>query len=227
MKPYLVLDCYLDPDGGAHNFLPHVHPRPSAVIRRGQPTPADATGYAGLVITGSAASCVVDPPPWVEPFRDLVRDASDRGLPILGVCFGHQLLAQAVAGPGAVRRAAEPEVGWPAIRVHRADPILAGFGDPFRVFVSHEDEVVPDVPGIQVLASSPGCAVQVLRIPGRPQWGVQFHSEMTFAEQVSLVRYRAERHPELGLDPDAMIAGAVDASGLVDRLFANFFRALE
>jgi len=183
--------------------------------------PADPRDFSALVITGSAAS-VVTPDPWVIALRDFIAAAVERGVPVLGVCFGHQLLAWAVYGDAAVRRAARPEVGWPEISLTAPAPLLEGVL-PLRPFASHADEVLA-VDGMEVFARSADCAVHGLKIPGAPAWGVQFHTEMGRPEVAQLARYRQGKHPDLGLDAARLIADYRDTTAQNRRILANFFR---
>lgn len=219
VRPYLVVDCNIDTRDWLAPYREHLGPR--MVVARGTDgAPGSSEGFAGLVLTGSAAS-VVRPDPWVAPVEDLVRDAIGRGVPVLGICFGHQLIGRAVAGPEAVFTRHEPEVGYPEIEVMAADGVLSGLGPVFRGFATHGDEVRP-VPEIEVLARTPACPVHALNVRGRPAWGVQFHLEMSRDEEAWILEYRRDKFPSLRLDPPALLAARPDASQAARTLFANF-----
>ena len=227
LRPWLVLDCYMDDAGGAGNFVPLLAEpavgggAPVEVLRppRG-PLPLSPRGWQGVVITGSAAG-VNDRLVWASRLVAFVQRAVAQGVPLLGVCFGHQVLAEALAGPGAVRRAPLPEVGWFDIELLAPDPLLEGFPDRFRTFLSHFDEVRPEVlPQVRWLARSHRCPVQALRHPTRPAWGVQFHAEMGSVEACGLVRKRIGT--TLPGDPAAALAQEVDSRPLIRRLLTNF-----
>jgi GMP synthase (glutamine-hydrolysing) len=228
-KPYLLLDCYLDDVGAGPAFLPLFEARAVETVRVAhEPLPRDLPAgvdrFAGVVVTGSAAS-VLDGIPWVERLLRLVREATARRVPLLGVCFGHQAMAQALAGTGAVRRAEQPEVGWQRIEVVEDDPLFDATGRTFTTFVSHEDEVVHEVVverGLRVLARSRQCQVQAIRLPGSLAWGVQFHAEMPDADCVELIHSRARRHPDAALDPAALLAQRVDSTALARQMFGTF-----
>jgi len=233
VTPHLILDCYLDDVGGARNLAPHFEGRPFEVVRPAhEGAPVDARGHASLVVTGSAAS-VLDEPPWLAGLEGCVRDAVARGVPVLGVCFGHQVLARALFGPAAVRRADEVELGWLPIEVTARDPLLAGLPRRFRTFVSHADEVDPGLEcfraGARVLARSERCAVQAFRAvePERPAWGVQFHAEMPLEESRALVRSRLGSSPEGRTSAEALLAAATDSRHLVRALLASFLAAAD
>lgn len=224
-RPWLVLDCYTD-GGGAHNFTRHLS-GPRQVLRPPiSALPLDPSGFHGIVMSGSVAG-VNDRLPWVGRLVHFVRRAVDRRVPVLGVCFGHQVLAAALAGPGAVRRSPTPEVGW--YRIHQnhtaPSPILAGLPPHFRTFLSHFDEVHPALRRhITVQASSSRCPVQALAVPGRPAWGVQFHAEMGPAETSSIVQRLVG--PRLPGDPASVLSQAVDSTPLIRGMLANFSRQI-
>ncbi len=220
-EPYLLLDCYVDDVGCAHLFQPLPRDAPAVVARPSKGDCPDTTrDYAGVIVSGSAASAL-EGAEWMERVAALVRDAERRRQPVLGVCFGHQLVAHALLGPGAVRRSPTPELGWADVEVLAADPLLAGFERRFRPFLSHFDEVLP-LEGLDVLARSERCAVQAYRVSGRPIWGVQFHVEMDDAETERLVRVRSAELPELELDAGELLAARVDCAPLMERMMKNF-----
>jgi len=226
-RPYLILDSYLDQDGAAGNLLPLVAPRRCEIVRTArEPSPARAADFAGILMTGSAAS-VLDPLPWIEPMLRLVRDAAAHDVPVLGICFGHQAIARALFGPAAVRPSPQSEIGWAEIELVGSNPLVEGFEQRFRCFVSHFDEVVPGIGGLEVFARTPRCAVQGFQVRGRRMWAVQFHPEMPLEEARTLVRCSLARHAYLGEDPEPVLAGAVDSLDLGRRLAARFLHLVE
>ena len=218
MQPLLILDAYLDELGGARNLLPRLVGLPTEVVRvaHGEPPPPSAEPFAGILVTGSAAS-ILDRPAWLDATTALVCDALRRRTPFLGLCFGHQLLAHAMEPDGGVVRSPRPEFGW--IRVERTHehPLLGGLPATFTAFASHRDEVPSKLSGTTVFARSEDCEVQAFQVTGAPQFGVQFHPEMSLDEARALVRER------LG-EPAATerLKGAADTSELGDRVVASF-----
>ena len=220
MKPVLVVDCYVDGDGAAA-FRRLLDARAMVVWRAlHEPAPAHILGFAGVIISGSAA-CVTAPEPWMDGLTDLILDASVSGVPVLGVCFGHQMVAHALFGEAAVRKSATPEIGWTDISVTGDDPLMAGLEGGFNTFESHFDEVVA-APGMAVFAASDRCAVQAYRVVGKPIWGVQFHAEMTEEEAVELAIRRITGRPDLGFDLEAKLAESRDSTPLARRIIENF-----
>ncbi len=196
-RPYLILDAYLDELGGAQNLVPRLGGLESVVVRaaKGEALPRTAEGLAGILVTGSAAS-MREPPEWALAGLELTRDALARGVPFLGLCFGHQLLACAAAGPDAVVLAERPELGWVEIERAAGAPLIGDQPERFTAFESHRDEVRAGLPGLEVFAHNAACAVQGFQVSGRPAFGVQFHPEMGLEETTELIAERAAGAPE-------------------------------
>jgi GMP synthase (glutamine-hydrolysing) len=116
--------------------------------------------------------------PWLAPEKRFLRETLDRGTPILGVCLGSQLLAEAAGA--APHRAPEPEIGWYEIEVTpagEADPVIGPLAPSVELFEWHH-YVAPLPPGALELARTPLCT-QAFRVEGKPAWGLQFHAEVT------------------------------------------------
>lgn len=218
----LLLDCYVESDGAAF-FLPWLEGAEVQVRRPArEPIALLPEHVDAIVVSGSAASAV-EHEPWVVALAAWLGEAVRADVPVLGCCFGHQVLARAVGGAGAVQKMARAEVGFPTVQVSGADPLLSALGQGFAVFASHEDEVVPH-PAFEVLAATGACAVHALRVRGRRAWGVQFHVEYPEVEVDRILRYRADRHPELGLDPVALASQRPDTGAQARALFSTFLR---
>ncbi|MBU0596343.1 type 1 glutamine amidotransferase [Candidatus Bipolaricaulota bacterium] len=132
--------------------------------------------YTHIIISGSTAS-LVDPPAWVAVEAELVTRAADRGLSILGSCFGHQMLVYALSGSEFVQRAAAPEIGWIEVEMTAEDWLFADSPNPWHAFAWHYDQVVDPPAPWRVLGRSTTCAVHVIRYGDAPIWGLQSHPE--------------------------------------------------
>jgi GMP synthase-like glutamine amidotransferase len=137
----------------------------------------DLARFSHLILTGSEAS-ILEAEAWVAEEAELVRKAVRDGLAVLGNCWGHQLLAMALAGPRHVGRCARPEIGWIPIRLLGTSDLLGRAGDEPYTFSVHFDEV-RDLPGsFEVLAETDLCPIQAMRLRGHPVWGLQCQPEV-------------------------------------------------
>ena len=164
-------------------------------------------GFTHVVHTGSALS-INDDPPFLEAAMALVRRGVELGLPQLGICYGHQLLARAVGGRSAVRRNPRgPEAGWCPVDFSADGQRFFGVGARCRIFQFHFDEVLALPPGARALASSPLCGVQAFHDPLRRLVGTQFHPEFDLELGNEIFR----DHPYLltphGLDAAQLVRG--------------------
>ncbi len=209
---------FADPAHELVEWLPHEEPPPRL------------EGFDAAFVFGADAQVdQEDRLPWLRPEKELVGKLLSRGTPLLGVCFGSQLLAEAAGAE--VRRAAEPEIGWHEVELTpegTADPLLGFLPERFESLQYHHYEwLLP--PGAVALARSARC-LQAFRIEQRPAWGVQFHPEVT---EVDYGSWLDGWHDDpgavaTGLDPAAIraeTAGKIAAWNEVGRTIAARFLA--
>ena len=167
-----------------------------AEVYRQHQLPVDLDGVDALVVLGAVES-VLDQGDdgWYRREQALLRAADARSVPILGVCFGAQALADTFGG--AVQRLDRPEVGWTTIRTGRPDVVPEG---PWLNF--HTDAVVPP-PGAEIIAVSDAC-VQAFRLG--PHLAVQFHPEVTAAQVSHWCGWLRTSVDAAGADADAVVA---------------------
>ncbi len=132
---------------------------------------SEARGYDGVIVSGSQTS-VYDDRDWIHALTSWVREAHRVGVPILGVCWGHQFLAQALGGR--VVDAGEHELGYRTVNQIKEDPLFSGVTDSFTAFESHSDRVVRLPDGAVELAHN-DAGLQAFRLGST--YGVQFHPE--------------------------------------------------
>ena len=147
--------------------------------------------FTHVILTGSEAS-ILEREPWVGAEVEFVREALKTDIPILGSCYGHQLLALAMRGPAHVRRALRPEVGWFPIEI-RTESGLLGEGGTVYAFSSHFDEVSELDGDFRVLASTPGCAVQAAIVDGTLD-PVRLHSLERLIEEEAALEEEQRAH---------------------------------
>lgn len=132
------------------------------------------------LITGSKHG-VYDDLPWIGQLKVFLQDARAGGVPMIGICFGHQLMAEAFGGS-----AVKSDKGW-GVGVHdysiaHAAPWMAGAGTGFRMHAFHQDQIVALPADAHVLASSPFCEAAMVSYgdPALPEAiSVQPHPEFT------------------------------------------------
>ncbi len=113
-------------------------------IPSGQGSPS-LSGFTHLILTGSEGS-ILRPEPWFEAEVELVRRAVERGLRVIGSCFGHQLLVYALSGPEYLHPADPPEVGFTPVGMTGPDPLFDRLPNPWTTFVYHFDAVIDPPP---------------------------------------------------------------------------------
>jgi len=172
----LLIDCY--PDGWkdrVHHFVRTINRSGMVSItvdyraaRRDLPLPR----FGGAVVTGSPAMLSERAPR--AGLGELVESLS---CPVLGVCFGHQLLGHMTGVP--VHRGEKHE-RIERVRLRKPHFLFAGLGDGFEMLESHEeflDRAEAEGAGWEVLAESDSCPVEAMARRDRPWYGVQFHPE--------------------------------------------------
>lgn len=133
----------------------------------------EGVDIAGVVLSGGPASV------WETQHDDIALWALGLDVPVLGICYGHQLLGK-VAG-GKVGRAPRGEFGPTRVRVLNEDVILRGHGREFTAWMSHNDAVLEPPSEAKVLAVSEGSPVAAMELPGKV-YGVQWHPEVAHTE---------------------------------------------
>jgi len=164
--------------------------------------------FSALVITGSPAS-VTTRDRWMLRTEAYLRRAVAGGTPVLGICFGHQMLAQALGG-GVQKNPHGREMGTMALELTRDDPLLDVSERPLAVNMSHVDSVGRVPPGATVLARTALEPNAALRFAQRV-WSVQFHPEFDASVMRQYIEARRDIIAGEGLDPDAMLSSAGDA----------------
>ncbi|CUH67711.1 GMP synthase [glutamine-hydrolyzing] [Thalassovita gelatinovora] len=158
------------------------------------PTSVDAAD--GWLITGSKHG-VYEDHDWIAPLESFIRDVKASGKPMIGVCFGHQIIAQALGG-----QVEKFDGGW------IAGPQSYRFGgDEVVLNAWHQDQVITPPEGAKVLASNDSCANAAL-LYGDTILTVQPHPEFTTRMMEGLLQHRAP-----GVLPETMIQQITDQLG--------------
>ena len=176
-----------------------------ALSERGTGPPREIAEYDAVLTFGGAMHAdQEDRHPWLRFEKDFLAAMLDDGMPVLAVCLGTQLLADAAGG--VAKRLDEPEIGWFEVEVTDeggADPVIGPLAPRFTAFQWHSYEAIPP-DGAVILARSAACP-QAYRIGDRV-WGIQFHAEVTAPNLSDWIddSQADEDAVRIGIDPEKL-----------------------
>ena len=142
--------------------------------------PKELKGVAGIILSGGPQSVYEQGSPQADP------GMFDLGIPVLGLCYGHQWMAHALGGK--VSTARIKEYGKTVVskiengKLKIENNVFEGFPEKWTVWMSHGDEVVELPPGFVRLASTKDCTNAAMMDPERKIFGIQWHNEVTHTE---------------------------------------------
>jgi len=179
-------------------------------------TPEDCDGY---LVTGSAAG-VYDSDPWIGQLLDFLRGAKGRAK-LVGVCFGHQAMAQAFGGQ-VIKSPKGWGIGEHEYRVVSRAPWMDGAG-AFRLPASHQDQVVELPPNAEIVAASDFTPIAGLSYRDQPAISIQPHPEFEPAYAAALIEARrGKTYAEDEADRAIASFGRPDDRARVGRWIADF-----
>jgi GMP synthase-like glutamine amidotransferase len=179
MKPVAVFRHALTEGPGYFAVFLDSHGIPWHLVKldEGAAVPDSAGDFSGLAFMGGPMSAN-DDLPWVAPVLSLIRDAVDRGVPVIGHCLGGQLLAKALGGT--VTRNPVKEIGWNRVEVEDCALAREWLGSDVHAFTTFQwhGETFAIPPGGQRILRGEHCANQAYVVGGL-HLGMQCHVEMT------------------------------------------------
>lgn len=146
-----------------------------AEVKSAETPSSELSGYKGIVISGGPASVYSPKRPKVDP------SIFDLSLPVLGICYGHQFMAQALGGR--VKRGKVAEYGIADLQRVARDSIFKKLGPHESVWMSHRDVVVTPPNGFELLGRTAACPIAAMGDHRRRFYGVQFHPEVVHTQR--------------------------------------------
>lgn len=175
-----------------------------------------------VLITGSPAG-VYDSEAWMEPLRDFIRAAAEARKPMIGVCFGHQIIADALGG-----KVEKSEKGWGVGRhsyeIVDRRPWMVDAGGNFALSASHQDQVIDPPAGAVTLARSAHTDHAMLVYENAPIVSVQGHPEFSDAYSIALFNARRGSLGDELADTAIESMAAPEDNDLVAEWFVKFLR---
>jgi len=190
--------------------------------------PDDAAECDAWLVTGSKYG-VYDDEPWIEPLKAFLVTARERGVPMIGICFGHQIMAEAFGG-----RAEKSDRGWGCgaheYEVLQRQDWMEDPGEAFSMYAMHQDQVTALPEDAVRLATSPFCenAMVAWGDPAIPDAiSIQPHPEFTTALAKDLVEFRRETHIPVDVADTALATFESDSAdvGFFVRSVASYLAA--
>jgi len=164
---------------------------------------------SGVIVTGSPAR-VATRDPWMLRIEEQLRRYTAAGTPVFGICFGHQLLGNALGGKSGPNPKGR-EIGTPRLELVESDELMQGLEAAPVVMMTHLDSVNVLPPGARTLARTTLDQNAAVRFAPRV-WGVQFHPEMDAAVIGDYIEDRREVLRTEGLDPDDLLQSRVESA---------------
>jgi len=160
---------------------------------KGETAPRPST-FDALLITGSPAG-VYEGHPWIASLEELIQQTAAIAKPQIGICFGHQLMAQAFGGT--VEKSSKGwGVGLHDYNVSTQTSWMTPAPSQIRCAVSHQDQVIKTPPGAKVIAGSSFCENGILEYNQAKAISFQPHPEFDHDFLEALLRYRKDRIPQ-------------------------------
>lgn len=176
-----------------------------------------------LILTGSEYS-IIDDYQWTENLLGYVRKSVNDNIPILAVCYGHQLIARSFCGKDSVGKAARVEMTFISIDIIKDHPLFEGLSNPFYVMSSHYDEVISLPEGFEVYAKSENCNIHTMIHAEIPVVSMQFHPEIDVDIARRMIIREKETLKKNDINYLELLNKIPDERMGAEKIFKNFFK---
>jgi GMP synthase (glutamine-hydrolysing) len=187
------------------------------------PAVTDPAWRHDAVVVSGSQTAVYDDRPWIRELTEWFRTAHEAGVPSLGICWGHQFIAQALGGT--VEDMGEYELGYRTVEVtDGSDPVFEGLPEAFTAFETHSDRVTELPAGASELARN-DYGLQAFRVG--PAVGVQFHPEYDRQTAEWVIEGKEDLPADRRAAAEATLTEeSVAAAETATRVFDNFLRSV-
>lgn len=184
--------------------------------------------FDALVISGSMTSCLETKEAWVAPLDVFVTEQITNKRPVLGVCYGHQVIARCLFKMNGMEprlgKSKDAELGWQTIRVTKENPLFQGLPSTFVTYESHYEEVSEIPPGTTVFADSSRCEIQAFALENAPIFGIQFHPEHTIEEAETSMKNKLAKGERKDWILNPGLGPKLYNDKVGESIFGNFFK---
>lgn len=191
-------------------------------IQKGEKLP-NIPSAKGFIITGSH-SMVTDNFPWSLALEKYIKKISKTTIPLLGICYGHQLITKALGGKSDFNKNGK-EIGTVKIKKVANEPLLQGIPKQFFAYETHYQTAVKLPKGAKVLAKNKRDQHQAVQYT-KHIYGVQFHPEFDKAIMKEYVLNQKDALTNLGYDTEVLIQN-IKKCDLSSRVFINFMNIIK
>jgi GMP synthase-like glutamine amidotransferase len=185
----------------------------------------DPLDYSHVVHSGSSLSICSDTP-YLEGAEETVRRCVESGIPQMGICYGHQLLARSILGPSSIGKCpGGPEAGWIDVEMTASGLDIPGAYPVIRVLQSHFDCVLRVPESSEIISTNSHTAIQGFLDMRRKLFGLQFHPEFTREEGNGLFIKDAGLLQDNGIDLGSILDSgpSIDTGNVFFRYFFSTF----
>ena len=174
-------------------FRPRKFTRATVVRPTEEELPANLDTYTHIILTGGSPASSMDDAVVYQRIQKLVRKAYRAGVPMLGICLGHELIITSLLSLQDFKRHDQEEIGWVEIQRHGPSRLFEGLPSRFVSFANHSGHIKRLPHGFRVIGSSKRCSIEAYEHETKPVFGMQFHPEKTPRQTLRTVWRRVKQ----------------------------------